>query len=261
MLLERITSADVSIGLGLMLEAIFRVDNRYDEKREVPEKVDINKYDYHIYNVLTVLRDARSSITGKYAQSDLFNVVVDDMNVIDAMYHDTDCKVILMFPDYTRIMKEMNKDKEIKTTKKFSDLLELYDLSLKFKKDGFKGLTCSTVDVKSPASFKGRVLLTTSYLIDMQLLGVYDILESHTGRLKNKHKLNTKFMTIGKKDLSHIPYFKSTHWIFGDTTFVSSLPIGQRKEIYDISIEKKWTTQSSEVKIISDIRKIIKIGV
>lgn len=259
-LLERVTSGNINIGLGLMLESLFNIKERYDDKRDVPDKVDINKYDYHIYNVLTVIRDIRNSIRGPYKEVDLFNIIVDDMNTINNYYTDTECKVVLMFPDYTKQYKIMNNGKEVKETKKFKEVVDLLEVAERFKKKK-AGLLCSTMDVKEATYFKGKMLLTTSYLLDLQLIGICDLLESHTGKLKNKHKVNSKLSSLGKRDFSHIPYNKVTHWVFGDNTLVAPLSIVERKTAYEISLEKKWTTHSSENKIRDDLKKLINLGV
>ena len=43
--INRAMSGNISIGLGLMLESVFNnIKNKIDEKRVIPETVDMSKY-------------------------------------------------------------------------------------------------------------------------------------------------------------------------------------------------------------------------
>ena len=54
--LERVLSANVNIGIGIMLESLFDIKDRYDNKRVIPKKIDIEKYVYYFYNIVTFIR-------------------------------------------------------------------------------------------------------------------------------------------------------------------------------------------------------------
>ena len=139
-------------------------------------------------------------------------------------------------------------------------------LIIGFKYKNKNGLLCPVVEFKTGKTkqeqaivkVSDRTLLTTHILLDIELTGVTNLLETHTGKLKNKNTLNTKFKPLGKQDLTHIPFNKTTHYIFGDSTLVPPLPVKIRKEIYTISIDNKWTVHTTESKVKDNTNKIIK---
>ena len=104
---------------------------------------------------------------------------------------------------------------------------------------------------------KNKLLKTTSIPIDFHLLSG-DLLETHTGKLKDKHKLNTKFKPIPNVDLSNIPFNQTTHRIFGDNTLIAPLPMPLRREVIEVSLKKKWNTHTSEELIKEQTKSILK---
>lgn len=258
--IERVLSGNVNIGIGLMLESLFNVKDRYDDKREIPKKIDIEKYDYHFYNIITFIRNIVQSIKSKdYSTQDVTNILIDELNYINSTYYtNIKTKMILFIPDYKKLILEYNKDKEYTPTQADAELVEYMEYVKTLSTDKLKGLNVNIVRQDRKEHNTNNILLTTSYLLDIAMLGNHDWLESHTGVLKNKHNFNSKYATIGKRDLKHLPYNKTLHMILGDKTLVKPVKISIRTEIYEISINKKWNTLTSEEKIKQDIKSIIK---
>lgn len=258
--LERVLSANVNIGIGIMLESLFDIKDRYDSKRVIPKKIDIEKYDYHFYNIITFIRNITQSIKNSdYTTTDVTNILIDELNYINStFYSNIKTEMILFIPDYKSLILEYNKDKEYSLTKHDEDIAEVMEYVKTLTNEKLKGLNVKIVRQDKKEVIHKNILLTTSYLIDIAMIGMHDWLESHTGVLKNKHKLNSKYATIGKRDLSHLPYNKTLHKLLGDKTFVKPIKIGDRVEIYNISISKKWNTLTSEDKIKQDIKHLIK---
>lgn len=257
---DRVLSGEVNIGIGLMLESLFKVKNRYDDKREIPNQVDISKYDYHIYNIVTFIRNIIQSFQdkSKIKEKDIINILIDEVNYIYNNYYSLiDTEMMLLIPDYSKLKKELNANKDFNLNKADTDLIEILEFVNKLDKDNLKGLQVKILKINKPQKYNAKILLTSSYLLDMLLIGTCDLIESHTGVLKNKHKLNSKYATIGKRDLSHLPYNKTLHMLLGDKTLIKPIGIGSRVEIYNISIEKKWNTHTSEEKILQSVKKFI----
>lgn len=275
--INRAMSGNISIGLGLMLESVFNnIKNKIDDKRVIPETVDMSKYNYHMFNVLTLIREAVTSMSGnthkpntseairrmniveyilKYKQEDILNIVIDDMNNIKSLYDDIETKPIVLFPDYSKIITILNKDKEIKDNKKLNEYALYVDLSKKLKNK--KGLLVPIISIDKKTEYNATILLTSSYMLDFHLVQA-DLLETHTGKLKNKHMLNSKFKSIPNTDMTHIPFNITTHKIFGDNTLVKPLPISIRKEVIELSIKNKWNTHTNEEVIKQQIKLITK---
>lgn len=258
--LERVLSGNVNIGIGIMLESLFNVKDRYDNKRDIPKKIDIEKYDYHFFNIVTFIRNITQSIKNSdYTTTDVTNILIDELNYINSTYYSNiKTEMILFIPDYKELILEYNKDKEYNVTKHDEDIVEVMEYVKSLTNEKLKGLEVKIVRQNKKEVIHKNILLTSSYLIDIAMIGMHDWLESHTGVLKNKHKLNSKYATIGKRDLSHLPYNKTLHKLLGDKTFVKPIKIGTRVEIYDISISKKWNTLTSEDKVKQDIKHLIK---
>lgn len=258
--LERVLSGNVNIGIGIMLESLFDIKDRYDNKRVIPKKIDIEKYDYHFYNIITFIRNITQSIKNSdYTTTDVTNILIDELNYINSTYYSNiKTEMILFIPDYKELILEYNKDKEYSITKHDEDIAEVMEYVKSLTNEKLKGLEVKIVRQGKKEVIHKNILLTTSYLLDIAMIGMHDWLESHTGILKNKHKLNSKYATIGKRDLNHLPYNKTLHKVLGDKTFIKPFKIGTRVEIYNISISKKWNTLTSEDKVKQDIKHLLK---
>lgn len=191
----------------------------------------------------------------KYKQEDILNIVIDDMNNIKSLYDDIETKPIVLFPDYSKIITILNKDKEIKDNKKLNEYALYVDLSKRLKNK--KGLLVPIISIDKKTEYNATILLTSSYMLDFHLVQA-DLLETHTGKLKNKHMLNSKFKSIPNTDMTHIPFNITTHKIFGDNTLVKPLPMSIRKEVIELSIKNKWNTHTNEEVIKQQIKLITK---
>jgi len=92
-----------------------------------------------------------------------------------------------------------------------------------------------------------KTLITTSFLLDNQIYGICDLLESHTGVLKSKYKWNTKYHPVGKQDLSHLPYNKYIHKILGDKTYVIPTKLSERTALLELSA--KWNIRTTDTRV------------
>lgn len=254
--MERRLSGGVSIGTGMVLESIFTVPNRYDPDRVIPNKVDIDKYDYHVYNLHTIVRNVVNSLPSGnlgYKEKDLKNMVIDDINKLNEYYKDIETTPMIMVTKYAQLEKRYNKAKNNDTVSKA--LLDLYELghyvdSLKIEEN--KSIEMGVFKAGTPTG-DAKILLTTSFLLDVVVLGNVDLLESHTGVFKNKYKYNTKLKGVGKVDISHIPYNKITHILLGDKTYVKPVLLVERREL--LKIAEKWTPRTTYERVLSDVIK------
>ncbi len=252
--MDRILSSGISIGTGIMLESIFDLKNRYDTDREIPNKVDIDHYDYHIYNLHTIVRNVLNSLpkpNNGLNEKDLKNYVIDDINMVNSYYEDIDCIPLLGLNNYDKLYKEFNKVKEYKATK---NLLSLIELNQWIKDNEFEKVRGLEMGILKPKKMdKYDTLITTSYLLDNEIYGVCDLLESHTGVFKSKHKWNTKYHPVGKHDLSHLPYDKNIHKILGDKTYVVPIKLSLRMKLLEIA--DNWNTRTTTSRIREAINK------
>lgn len=254
--MERRLSGGVSIGTGMMLESIFKVKDRYDDDRVIPDKIDIEKYDYHVYNINTIVRNVVNSLppgNRGYKEKDLKNMVIDDINKINEYYKDVSTTPLIMLADYTKLDKLYNKAKDAdKVSKALLTIYELGHFVVSMKLDKCTNLEMGVFKAGTSTG-DSKIILTTSFLLDVVILGNVDLLESHTGIFKNKYKYNTKLHGVGKADISHIPYNKITHTILGDKTYVRPALLVERREF--LKVAEKWTPRTTYEKVRSDVSK------
>ena len=115
-----LTSFNVSVGTGLALESLFEpIAPRYDTTRDIPNKIKLDKYDYHLFNLMTLVRNIAGSLPGSIP----FDVVVKDklflstleneINQMNSLYINTNCKLGFFYQDYPKVVEVYNKGKDI----------------------------------------------------------------------------------------------------------------------------------------------------
>lgn len=253
------TSFGISMGTGLMLESLFApTTERYDPDREIPNKIDVNKYTHHFINIYTLVRNILNSYSYKdkldLLKNKMFtNILVDELNTIHMLYSNTKCKVVVYYPNYEITFKRVNANKETGLSKAVTEI-NIYNSVLRTLQ-----LNTDMPIIKTTHSLprvEGSVLITTSYVVDLynNFKELY-LLESHTGKLKSKWEWYTKYHKIGSKDLSNIPFIEELLYILGDNHMVLPLKLGIRNELYELAINSNWTARTTRDKVLSDIKK------
>ncbi len=254
--MDRVLSGGMSIGTGMALETIFDVTDRCDPEREV-DKIDIEDYDYHIYSIHTLVRNVINSLPRPnkgIEEKDLLNMLIDDINLLVGYYSDVSTEVLIVENDYEKISKPFNKGKDIKLNKTQVEFIELNQWVKDNSLIKSKLLDVNVIKGESVPRDK-ELLVTTSFLLDVDIYGSFDLLESHTGSVKKKHELSKKYHSIGKSDLSILPYTKTLHQILGDKTYVIPLKISIRKEVYEIAVDKKWNVRTTESRVRETLKR------
>jgi len=248
-----VTALGISIGTGLALETIFDVEI-FDKDRKIPDKQNPEDYPTHIYNIYTLYRNVISSIKYKnkdelakdrYVQEQLIN----DMYLLIELYKGVNVKLIFYYPDYRLAYRKYNKGKDNKVYVPFVtySFMQEQIKKLKFPGEVYSGNVLPKLN--------GKTLLLSHFTVDLinSSQGLY-LLESHTGKIKSRIAFSSKLHPAGKRDLSVMPLTPETLYIFGDKSLVKPKPIIDRRTIYEMAVIKKWSPNSSQSKIRSDIR-------
>lgn len=103
-----------------------------------------------------------------------------------------------------------------------------------------RGIDLQFVDSSPPKVVNGSIIMTHHVVDLVDVPWDTRLLESHTGRLKDRSMWHTKF--AGKADSSMIPFNKLTLSVLGDPTTIAPQPLGVRKALYALAMEKKWTS-------------------
>lgn len=257
-LFRTMSSFPLSIGTGLMLETLFNSTSpRYDEKREIPKRINVDNYKYHIYNIGTLMRNILSAAGQKPTEENLASInfknsLISEIMTIKELYSNTKCTPIIFMPDYTAVYKALNNAKLSEATK------EILNTELMFKsiaKLDIRNLISVVTDGYRIPNLTGEILITTSYPVDLLNHNNMTLLESHTGKLKQKWEWYSKYHKIGTKDMSVFPFMELLLYYLGDGTMVTPAGLAIRSELHALAVEHNWTSRTSRDKIIADIYK------
>ena len=241
---EYVTSSfGVNIGTGLMLESILKpTDDRIDDDRLVPNNVKISDYNTYYINLYSLLVNIAGSFSATSIDELLKNdktminvfleraisemVMIQELIDIDVVYYN------MLYGPYDRkkLLKEStNKDsKTYKLKKAISNMVSLVLAS--------KEVKVEEVDIYLPK--KKKSLISTSNTMDLLNSNKMDLdlLEFHTGVLKQRNKFYTKVNT--KVEL---PFEEVLLFAFGDKKGLINpiLNIKERKVLLDALVEKK----------------------
>lgn len=258
-----LSSFGISIGTGLALESIFDVTTeRYDKTRVIPEKIRIDDYKIHYFNIFTIARNIISALTIKnsidllYKNHQLMQALIDEVNTINMLYDTSTCKPVLYIPDYKDVIKTINLGKIGSTITKdyYTRLYVLANLKLASEKIVMEVEHNNKHRLKANTN---KVLITTHIGVD--LLNVNRIrnlalLESHTGKLKSYREWYNKFHKIGKLPLEVFPFIEELVYILGDGEISLMMKLNIRRELHRLAVEKHWTSYISKVVVIQHIR-------
>lgn len=254
------SSFPVAIGTGLALESMFDpVIDPYDPDREIPNKIELKDYKYHIWNIYTIIRNLLHSVDEK----DKISLITDknftkelnqEIDTLVNLYNNTDLTVVIFIPDYDKVMDSFNKHKVSEFTKPMVELLAVRDYLKNYTPDGLINTITGGFNIPR---MEGNILLTTHLTVD--LLNQHNkitLLESNTGKVKSKYEWYTKYHPIGKRDLDTIPMVEEVLYILGDHNMVIPAPLTTRLELYQVAIDRRWTSKTTREKIVADLRSV-----
>ena len=254
--------SNLSIGTHLGMESLFwNYIKLYDEEREI-DKQDINNYSLHLFNIFTLLRNVLNSIDYNdkiHLMSDVKTIssyLLDEVYTLIHMYKEFGFKVIVYFPDYSKVIKNFNVGKEYPSVV----LWQLYQMMngflLELLKDKTKYPEIVFTDHRLPEIKELKpYLLTTSFGVDLLNKGNYLLLESHTGKVLGREHFGKKSHSIGKNDLTHLPMIPQLYYILGDTGLVKPFDFKTRRTVYELSIANHWTYRTSPSRVNFDLKK------
>lgn len=255
------SSFPVAIGTGLMLESLFESrTERYDPLREIPVNLNVNNYKHHIYSIHTIVRNMLSAIPHKNKievinDKMLPKLIEAEVESIFSLYDGTKCQPILFIGDYSKPIDYMNINKASKSNAQ----VVLYEMV----HDIVKRLEFTNVDKFDkkdlPKPYKlptigDKHLLTTSFAVDLHTnSNTMTLLESHTGKVKDKYEFNSKYRKTALGDITTLPFNEKLHIIAGDRTLINPIKMSWRKELFQIALENAWTPRTTEEKIMKNL--------
>lgn len=105
-----------------------------------------------------------------------------------------------------------------------------------------------TTDVTGDLGIRAIMLTHIPYdLIHYRTFGELDLLESHTGMVKNRSLWYTKF--LNGKDLAVIPFTIYFLRIFGDKEMFSPMDIKLRRALVELGTKYNWTALTTDSRV------------
>ena len=252
----------VSIGTGLSLETIFDpIEEVYDPNREVPEKINRNKYDIYLFNVSTLVRNIINSINTnevvRVRKSDYLEATIEEIEWLKSYFELNQLVIHFYTHSYAYVKKTypVQRLRIVSTPKQaLKESITSYVLSNINKELPFIYHFDKNIDLKAK---KSNVLIFTHipfdllsyrYFLDMNLL------ESHTGVVKDRSKFNTKYYPLPNEDMSFLPFFEYLLAdVFGDHVMFRPNKLEIRKKVYDQLIQLKVHPLSTEIGLLKNI--------
>ena len=253
------SSYTLSIGTALAMESIDMGPSKpYDEARVIPNKVDINKYEVVYINLMTLYRNIIGSVNKQDADklmvSDLVSVLEDEVNIIRDIFSvmaDNRIEVIFYCSKYHNLkaiypnsnIRGDNTEKQIQYTMLMQQVINEY-----MKNN--TNASCKLFENKIITTKPQKCLMITHYAYDLLSYNSFtllDLLETHTGILKNKSMFYTKL--LNGKDLVRIPFNEITLQIFGDKEMFIPMPMKVKTLVLGLAEKYNWTQVTTKDRI------------
>lgn len=254
-----LSSFPLSLPTGLAFESVFspRI-GRYDDKREIPNKVQISQYSEIWINLWTLFRNLVSSVDNSVFLSsnhkELADILKFEIDLIDDLFRNegqSHCRPIFYIPNY----RQLRLQAKVKLREARTDAQKFYESQLNRTMEVLsKDKELSIMDKIQPHK-RVKALILTHIPFDLLSYTHFDrldLLESNTGKLKSRFEWNTKYYPVGENDLSHLPFNYKLLYIFGDRVLIHPSDFKLRKLILDISKRRDWVVTTTLDKILMD---------
>lgn len=254
--MDKVTSGfPLSIGTALALETILPMTKEpYDKNRVIPPKPDMAIYDRTLISLRTLLRNIIQAYPNNHpklrkpdflktemlVEMDYINNLFTNNNLISPSYY---------YSDYAL---NTNNIFNLKTNDKIK--YDNYLIKEILNKINRKLFYSFKLDIET--GFKS-ILMLSHIPFDLLSYNKYirlDLLESHTGIIKDRRKWYTKYYQLPKEDMSILPFNATLLSIMGDKYLIQPKSLILRREVYEVAMEKKWNSLTNEASVIRDLK-------
>lgn len=264
-----VSSFPLSIGTGLALESLFKpTQPPYDPGREIPPHIPISNYNVFYVNLRTLLRNIYGSVPKEVFMSakaeDIVMVLEAEISVIqDLMRNEAKDAVKPLFyhsPFENQSRLQTNQYIKLRTPttdlQKYSVALTDRVLELFFKRNtDDRYIRMFRSDIRPQGSPIALMLTHFPYdLTSASHFKTLDLLESHTGKKKNRTTWYTKFYGLGQEDLSYIPMVRKMLFVFGDHISFSPWSSKARFQVFEIAKKYNWTYSTTDERICMTLK-------
>lgn len=250
----------LSIGTSLAIETIFNINENVQPIEPAPFK----NYKYLYVNIRTLIRNMNGAVikelktiwhVDKYLEE--LTKELDALPEIINDYSQGKMQVVFYIDTYKDI-KKLYPNAILRQTKGQVSLAyealenELVKQLLKTTHREKHAINVYNCKVLLPSS-KDKVLLFTHIPLDLipyAHTSKCDLLESHTGVIKDKYKWFTK---LNSKGLERIPFGAFAIQVFGDSKHFAGLSYRYKQALLDVAKDSWWTQNTTD--------KLMKTGI
>lgn len=265
----RQTSAfPLSIGTSLAFETLSeRGGSAYDPEREIPEHIDLRKYDELWVNVYTLFRNCLGAIASvdkpHVTKDEAVRTLLSEMVFIEELVKGETqgmCKVEFYIGNYLGLTSR-NSKAEVRIFKSAAQkqMFELYEKVAQEvanqRHNEKQPIHIFNRGIRPKNRSKALILTHMPYdLLAYTKFSTLDLIESHTGVLKKRNLWYTKLYPAG--DMTKVPFTETTLKIFGDSQTFKPMPMKIRTMVLELANKRNWTWITGDEKVKADLKSI-----
>lgn len=244
----------VSIGTGLALEAILPAIQESVAADPITPLQDLTHYSVYAFNIKTLIRNLLNSM--KYdamvgvRYSFFAEALIDEIEFIDHTLTSSGAHVEFFTNSYSYYERNYKDSIRKATTDKQIHLEAITDYCVKQVLTQLDGVKTFDKEVRFGA--KEKVLLFSHYPVDLlahSAHSTFDLLESHTAKIKTRKDWNSKYYKIPNVDMSFLPFIEYLLTTFGDNVMFKPKPMKERETVYNHMVKKNVNPLTSETSI------------
>ena len=262
-----VSAFPLSIGTCLAMESVSDKGGApYDPERKIPNMIDLNKYDQFWINISTLFRNligaVHSEAISKLTPQACSQALLEEMNQIESIVRSESLltQVTWFGSNYERLIPLSSKAelRAVTTDKqKFRHNLQNKTLQIVVNARNTENRPIRLFANKLLPVKRHKALLLTHMaydLINWEKFHTLDLLESHTGILKQRDLWYTKL--YGGDELICIPFSERMLKFFGDHSLFKPFPKKARDTVLELAKEKKWLWSTNDTKVKIDLRSL-----
>jgi hypothetical protein len=242
----------VNVPTSLALESFMGIHP--DFKRDSPPSFN---YDEYWLNARTLYRNIVSSYTSDISillnPGVIAELMQDEWEAIKRVLSDTKVQPTLFLCNYKDITSRYRHHTTFKldsTTKQMDERKRMEKSIQQFIDDVGEGYFMPFKTDIHPQHKDGKFMIQTHIAFDLlswKHFEELDLLESHTGAIKNRSLWYTKYNN--GKELSMIPFTQYFLRIFGDKEFFTPMDSSIRKAIVELAQKYSWGPLTTDAKV------------
>ncbi len=265
----RTTSAfPISIGTCLAVESVFTGGGEpFDPARTIPQHITLDSYHEFWINVSTLFRNLLGSVQRSDIESvraeDVASGLLEELQLLGNLTREQSnntTKAVFYVSNYSKLASKYKyAGLRQYATPKQKQYKDMHDKSIQklinLWPDSEERIRIFDMDLDGIRTRKALLISHVPYdLLSYRRFDTLDLLESHTGLLKQRNMWYTKY--YNKNDYIGFPFSKHLLPALGDNEFFHPMSRGLRADIIALAKERHWSWATTDAKILTDLQTL-----